>query len=72
VIGHFIDDQPVAGDAGVRLYIYVEDVQRAVERILANGGEVQRAPFAEGDLTVATFGDPAGNVLGVWQFSPRS
>lgn len=72
VIGHFIDEQPVAGDAGLRPYIYVEDVGGTVERILANGGEILRAPFAEGDLTVAIFGDPAGNVLGVWQFSPSA
>lgn len=69
VIGHFVDDQPVAGDAGVRPYVYVEDVAATVERILANGGELVKTPFAEGDLTVAVFRDPAGNVLGVWQFS---
>jgi uncharacterized protein len=71
VIGHFVDEQPVAGDAGVRPYIYVEDVPATVERILANGGEVLKTPFAEGDLTVAIFRDTAGNVLGIWQFSPR-
>jgi predicted enzyme related to lactoylglutathione lyase len=27
VIGHFIDDQAVAGDAGVRPYIYLDDVR---------------------------------------------
>jgi uncharacterized protein len=68
VIGHFVDDQSIAGDAGVRPYVYVEDVPVTVERILANGGELVRTPFAEGDLTVAVFRDPAGNVLGVWQF----
>jgi predicted enzyme related to lactoylglutathione lyase len=72
VIGHFVHEQAVAGDAGIRPYIYVEDVPATVERILANAGEVLRAPFAEGALTVAIFRDPAGNVLGVWQFSPRS
>lgn len=68
VIGHFIDDQPVAGDAGVRPYIYVDDVPGAADRILANGGELLQEPVAEGDLTIAIFADPAGNVLGVWQF----
>ena len=72
MIGHFIDEQPVAGDAGVRPYIYVEDVPGTVERILANGGEVLEVPFAEGDLTVAIFGDVAGNVLGIWQFTSHS
>jgi uncharacterized protein len=72
VIGHFVSDQSVAGDAGLRPYIYVDDVVATVERIVAHGGAVRRAPFAEGDLTVALFDDPAGNVLGVWQFGSRS
>jgi predicted enzyme related to lactoylglutathione lyase len=70
--GHFVDEQPVAGDAGLRPYVYVEDVPATVERILAHGGAIEKPPFAEGDLTVAVFRDPAGNVLGVWQFSAGS
>jgi predicted enzyme related to lactoylglutathione lyase len=35
------------------------------------GGETVREPYAEGDLRVATFRDPAGNVIGIWQMSPR-
>jgi hypothetical protein len=30
------------------------------------------APYPEGDLWVATFRDPAGNVLGVWQTASRA
>ena len=40
----------------------------AADRILANGGELLQEPVAEGDLTIAIFADPAGNVFGVWQF----
>jgi hypothetical protein len=72
VIGHFVTDQSVAGDSGVRPYIYVDDVRATVEQIAANGGEVLKQPFAEGSLTVALFTDPAGNVLGVWQFGSSS
>jgi predicted enzyme related to lactoylglutathione lyase len=39
--------------------------------VVARGGEVVTAPYPEGDLWVATFRDPAGNVLGVWQRGPR-
>jgi predicted enzyme related to lactoylglutathione lyase len=56
----------------LRPYVYVEDVPATVERILAHGGAIEKPPFAEGDLTVAVFRDPAGNVLGVWQFSAGS
>jgi len=72
VIGHFVTDRPVVGDAGVRPYIYVEDVPATVARIVANGGEILARPFAEGGLTVALFADPAGNVLGAWQFAAAS
>jgi len=72
VIGHFIREQAVAGDAGVRPYIYVDDVSATTARILAGGGEVIERPFAEGNLIVAIFGDPAGNVLGIWQFGPQA
>jgi predicted enzyme related to lactoylglutathione lyase len=71
VIGHFVADQPVAGEAGVRPYIYVESVDGTLEKIAAHRGEVVTEPYPEGDLWVATFRDPAGNVVGVWQRGPR-
>jgi predicted enzyme related to lactoylglutathione lyase len=71
VIGHFMADTPVAGEAGVRPYIYVEGVDETLDKVVANGGEVGAAPYPEGDLWVATFRDPSGNVLGVWQQGPR-
>ncbi len=67
VIGHFVVDQAVAGEAGIRPYVYVESVEATIGRIEAQGGEVVAAPYPEGDLTAATFRDPAGNVLGIWQ-----
>jgi predicted enzyme related to lactoylglutathione lyase len=71
VIGHFTTDQAVAGGAGVRPYIFVEGIDETLEKVAALGGEVVTAPYAEGDLWVATFRDPAGNVIGVWQTGPR-
>jgi predicted enzyme related to lactoylglutathione lyase len=37
----------------------------------AQGGEIVKAPYPEGNLWVATFHDPAGNVLGLWQEGAR-
>jgi uncharacterized protein len=71
VIGHFIRDLAVAGDAGVRPYIFVERVDDTIRKLVAEGGKVVTGPYPEGDLWVATFRDPAGNVLGVWQRGPR-
>jgi uncharacterized protein len=67
VIGHFIADAAVSGDAGGRPYVYVESVDDTLERVSARGGVPVQTPYAEGDLRVATFRDPAGNVIGVWQ-----
>jgi predicted enzyme related to lactoylglutathione lyase len=71
VIGHFMTDLPVAGEAGVRPYIFVDRIDETLDRVLAQGGEVVTAPYPEGDLWVATFRDPPGNVLGVWQHGSR-
>jgi uncharacterized protein len=71
VIGHFMPDLPVAGEAGVIPYVYVRSVDETLEKAAAHGGELVRSPFPEGDLWVASFRDPAGNVVGVWQQGPR-
>jgi predicted enzyme related to lactoylglutathione lyase len=67
VIGHFMADLPVAGEAGVVPYVFVESVDVTLGKVVANDGEVATPPYPEGDLRVATFRDPAGNVIGVWQ-----
>src|SRR5205809_1389608 len=71
VIGHFVRDLPVAGEAGVRPYVFVESVDETLAKVVAQGGEVVTPPYPEGDLWVATFRDPAGNVIGAWQLGPR-
>jgi uncharacterized protein len=67
VIGHFMPDLPVAGGAGVRPYVYVDSVRETLDRAVAHGGEIATEPYPEGNLTVATFRDPAGNEIGAWQ-----
>jgi predicted enzyme related to lactoylglutathione lyase len=70
VMGHFVSDRPTVGAAGIRPYVFVADVAEALDKVVANGGDVITAPYPEGDLRVATFRDPFGNVLGVWQQAP--
>ena len=72
VIGHFQPDLAVSGDAGVRPYIYVDDIDAALAQVTAHGGEITTTPYPEGNLWVALLRDPAGNVIGVWQQGPRS
>src|SRR5881396_3259281 len=54
VIGHFMADLPVAGEAGFQPYVFVERVDDTLEQVVAHGGEVVRPPYPEGDLWVAT------------------
>ncbi len=69
--GAWVSDHLAATDPGLLPYIYVDQVEEAVARIVAHGGEVVTSPFPEGLLTVATFRDPAGNVIGLWHDTTR-
>lgn len=60
-----------ASAAGILPYIYVDRIDETIANVTANGGEVVREPYPEGDLWVATFRDVAGNLMGVWQQGPR-
>jgi predicted enzyme related to lactoylglutathione lyase len=71
VIGHFRSDHQVAGEAGVRPYVFVESLDETLEKARANGAAVMTEPYPEGDLWVALILDPAGNAVGVWQLGPR-
>ena len=44
VIGHFMEDLPVAGEAGVVPYIYVRDIDQTLARLTEAGGEVTTEP----------------------------
>lgn len=66
VIGHFVVGEPVVGASGIRLFVYVDDVDESLQRIGAHGGTVADQPHAEGSLRVATFRDPEGNLMGIW------
>ncbi len=71
VSGAWMTNQAVASEPGLLPYIYVEGIDETIGRIEANGGQVVTAPYPEGTLWVATFRDPAGNVLGLWHNGPR-
>jgi uncharacterized protein len=71
VIGHFRADHEVAGEGGVRPYVFVENLGETLAKARALGAEVVEDPYPEGDLWVALIRDPGGNVVGVWQQGPR-
>lgn len=66
LIGAFVTQvEPAA--PGVLPYISVDEINDAVAAIEANGGEIVTPVYDEESLKVATFRDPAGNVIGIWQ-----
>ncbi len=67
VIGHWEPKFLAVGEAGIVPFIYVDHLKDVIQKITLNGGKIVRSPYPEGDLTVALFEDPAGNVLGIWQ-----
>lgn len=71
VIGAFVTGRRISSDPGVVLYNYVHGLDATLARMTAAGSQVVREPYLEGDVWVATLTDPAGNVIGIWQFDPR-
>ena len=71
LIGRWVAGRASSREPGLLPYIYVDRIDEVVARVAANGGEVVKAPYPEGNLWVALFHDPAGNVMGLWQAGPR-
>ncbi len=71
LIGRWVTGRAISRDPGLLPYFFVDRIDDAVHRALANGGDVVKAVYAEGNLWVATVRDPAGNVIGLWQQGPR-
>jgi len=67
VAGAWVTDQEPSRTAGLLPYIYVDTIDVTTELIRDHGGEIIETPSPEGNLLVAIFRDPAGNVLGLWQ-----
>jgi uncharacterized protein len=68
VSGEWVLDRQPAGDAGVLVYVRVDDVNAILQKIAEAGGEIIVPPTPQGEgMAYATFLDPAGNVLGIFQ-----
>jgi predicted enzyme related to lactoylglutathione lyase len=69
--GAWLSSHLAVTEPGLLPYVYVDDVDETVSRIRSSGGELVTDPYPEGLLTVATFRDPAGNVIGIWHDTTR-
>jgi predicted enzyme related to lactoylglutathione lyase len=71
LIGRFDPGRAVSREPGFLPYVYVDDVHATVRDVVAAGAEVVTPVYPEGGLLVATFRDPAGNLIGAWQEEAR-
>ena len=67
VSGAFVTGRPPSGTPGLLIYIMVDDAAAAVQRVIANGGEIVQPIGVDAPEITARFRDPAGNVLGIYQ-----
>lgn len=52
---------------GLVVYIMVDSVAAALEAVVANGGKIVQPIGVDAPEITARFGDPAGNVIGLYQ-----
>jgi predicted enzyme related to lactoylglutathione lyase len=67
VSGTWVLGRPPSPQPGVMIYIMVADAAAAVDALLAAGGEVVQPVDPDAREKVASFRDPAGNVLGIYE-----
>jgi predicted enzyme related to lactoylglutathione lyase len=67
LIGRWVTNRAASRTPGLLPYFYVDRIDDVVKRVVADGGEIVKPVYREGNLWVSTIRDPGGNVLGLWQ-----
>lgn len=67
VSGTWVTGRPPAGTPGLMVYVMVDNVEKTVEAVKANGGEIVQPIGADAPEITARFRDPAGNVIGLYE-----
>jgi len=67
VSGVWVLGRPPAAQPGFMIYVMVDSVEKTIESIIANGGEIVQPIGANAPEITARFRDPAGNVVGLYQ-----
>lgn len=71
VSGTWVLGRPPMTTPGLMIYIMVDSVEKTIESVAANGGEIVQPIGADAPEITARFKDPAGNVLGLYQEPSR-
>jgi hypothetical protein len=67
VSGTWVVGRPPATEPGLLIYIMVDSVAEAADRVVAHGGRIVQPIGVDAPEITARFSDPAGNVLGLYQ-----
>jgi predicted enzyme related to lactoylglutathione lyase len=67
VSGAWVLDRQPAAEPGILPYVMVADAAAAAEAVVAAGGEIELPVGRYGSEVLATFRDPAGNLMGIFQ-----
>jgi len=67
VSGAWVKGRPPAAKPGLLFYIMVDSVEKTMDAIVANGGEIVQPMGADAPEITARFRDPGGNVIGLYQ-----
>ena len=65
LIGQWITDRPAAPDAGAVMWIHVDDVAQTLADAERAGAVLRMGPTPDGPRLLASFSDPAGNLVGI-------
>jgi uncharacterized protein len=67
VSGTWVLGRPPMTTPGLMIYIMVDSVEKTVESVMANGGEIVQPIGGDAPEITARFKDPGGNILGLYQ-----
>lgn len=70
VSGAWVTGRDISSRPGLLPYVWVDSIDATLSKVLAQGGAVVEGPhpdFPGGTCLIATFRDPAGNVIGLYQ-----
>jgi predicted enzyme related to lactoylglutathione lyase len=70
ISGAWITGRAATRESGLLAYIWVDSIDATVERVAAHGGEIVKPVGCDSpgsECWIATFRDPAGNLIGLYQ-----
>ena len=67
VSGTWVPGRRAATEPGLLIYIMVDSVAATIDKVTANGGKIVQPIGMDAPEITARFGDPAGNVFGLYQ-----